>query len=81
MNYSDISKDELTLVSDKMIGIVLLGIERDSDGNPIQPHDYYRVEKHIPSGKLILFNTGKNMRREFLNDVGNRLLKKFGKLN
>lgn len=81
MNYEDIPKGELILVSDKMIGIVLLGAERDSDGNPISAYDYYRVEKHQPSGMLIIFNTGSNFRKEFVDDIGNKLLKTSGRLN
>jgi hypothetical protein len=81
MNYEDIPKGELILVSEKMIGIVLMNIERDSDGNAIRAHDYYRVEKHTPSGMLIIFNTGSNFHKEFVDNIGNKLLKKSGKLN
>lgn len=77
MEYKDIPKDELKLVSEKMIGLVLLGAEKDSNGDFILPSHYYKVEQHKPSGKLIIFPCGVNMQDEFMNYQ----LEKSGKLN
>lgn len=61
LTIHDIPKDELLLAGNKIIGLTLLGAERDSNGLPIEPYGYYRVHKHKPTGKLIIEATGKNM--------------------
>ena len=84
--YEDIPKDELELVSQSMIGTALIIScfvigKNDSNGNPIRPGDYYRVERLKETGMYIIFPTGKNFNTEFKNDIANNILKKQGKLN
>lgn len=81
MKYSEIPKEDLIFVSDKMIGIVLMRAKHDSLGYKINPHNYYKVEKHKPTGKLIIFPTGDNAKKEFKDDIKNVILKKLSKLN
>jgi len=81
MEYSDIPKEDLIFVSDKMIGVVLMRAKHDSLGYKINPHNYYKVEKHEPTGKLLIFPTGDNAKKEFTNDITKVILKKLGKLN
>ncbi len=63
---------DYTWVSDSMIGIVLMGCERDSRGNPMEQFMHYRVYKHKYSSKLIVLPTDKksdkkNSREERMN--------------
>jgi hypothetical protein len=60
-SIEDIPAADLRKVSDGMIGIVLMNGERDSNGQPIHPFKMYEVYKHLPSGKLIITDTGRTM--------------------
>ena len=84
MDYKDIPKEELTVLIEKIIGIVLTrfrGFKCDSDGEPINEDAFYRIEKHIPTGKVIVMPTGKNAKKDFFNDVMNKTMRETGKLN
>lgn len=77
MQLKDIPENELKWTPEPVIGIVLMGAEKDSDGNPINPNLYYKVAKHIPTEMLIIVATERNMMHEFANEI----LKKKGKFN
>lgn len=66
-NFDSIPKKDLLLVSESMIGILLLNCQIDSNGDPVDAENYYKMYKHVPSGKLIIFPNGNNMRNEKLN--------------
>lgn len=75
--FEDIPKQELSWTEEPVIGLVLLNAHRDSNGSPIEPYVYYDVAKHIPTGKVIIFPTERNMKHEFINNYWN----KTGKFN
>lgn len=77
MELKDIPESELSWTAQPIIGLVLIGAEKDSDGNPINPMLFYKVAKHLPSGMLIILATKQNMKENFVNDI----FKKTGKLN
>lgn len=77
MELKDIPESELSWTEKPVIGIVLTGAEKDSDGNPINPMLFYKVAKHLPSGMLIIVATKQNMKEDFVNDI----FKKKGILN
>jgi hypothetical protein len=82
MKESNIKPEDLVLVSEEMIGLVLIKCERDSYGTPISPYEYYKVEKHIPTGKLWISPAMvPPMDKQFVNSILNAGLKKSGKLN
>jgi hypothetical protein len=78
-SHNDIPKENLILVSEKMIGIVLRKCLIDSNGNPIDPNAFYKVEKLKTSEelKLIVTPTGENVVHDFINNV----MKQNNKLN
>jgi hypothetical protein len=82
--YEDIPKEELQPMLDEIIGMVLTrfrGFKHDSNGEPINEEVFYRVEKHVPSGHIVVMPTGKNAKKEFFNDLMNKSMYKTGKLN
>ncbi len=72
MNLQDIPEDELSWTEEPVIGLALVNAEKDSNGETIDPHKYYNVAKHLPSGKIIIIATDKNMKHDFVNNVLNR---------
>ena len=82
--YEDIPKEELELMIEEIIGIVLTrfrGFKCDSDGEHINEDAFYKIEKHIPSGKVIVTPTGKNAKKDFFNKFINQTMSRTGKLN
>jgi hypothetical protein len=82
--YEDIPKEELQPMFDEIIGLALTrfrGFKHDSEGVSINEEAFYRVEKHIPSGHIVVTPTGKNAKKEFFNDMMNKSMHKTGKLN
>lgn len=82
--YEDIPKEELQPMYDEMIGMVLTrfrGFKQDSSGTPINEDAFYRIEKHIPSGHIVITPTGKSAKKKFFNDMMNKTMHKTGKLN
>lgn len=82
--YEDIPKEELEPMFDEIIGIVLTkfrGFKIDCNGDPINEDAFYKIEKYIPSGQIIVLPTGKNAKKEFFNKVMNKAMRATGKLN
>ena len=65
---TQLKEDELNWTDKLVIGMVLMGAERDSFGGNINPMQFYKVGKHKISGKLAIVPTDKNMRRDFINE-------------
>ncbi len=66
MKLEDIPAGEL-MWAERIPGLLLLSAENDSDGKPIEPHEFYRVAKH-ESGKIIIVRAGINMVTQFMDD-------------
>ena len=84
MIYQDIPKEELQVLIEKIVGtalIVFRGFTYDSNGDKIIHANFYKIEKHLPSGSIIVMPTGKDAKKEFFNDVMNKQMAKTGKLN
>lgn len=77
MNLSDFPQEELEWTQEPVIGIVLMGAERDSNGDAINSMLYYKVAKHTKTGMLVILPTQRNMKHEFVNEA----LHKQGKFN
>lgn len=77
MELKDIPESELSWTEKPIIGLILTGAEKDSEGNAINPMLFYKVAKHLPSGSLIILPTKQNMKEDFVNDI----FKKTGILN
>lgn len=70
-------EEDLNWTDQPVIGLVLMGAEKDSNGLPIDPMKYYNVAKVRFTGMLVIVATERNMKHEFMNDQ----LKKSGKFN
>ncbi len=84
MKYEDIPKMDLQPMIDKMMGIVLTrfrGFTVDCNDEPINEDAFYKIEKHLPSGKVIVLPTGEDAKKEFVGAVMNTMMRKSGKLN
>jgi len=82
--YEDIPKADLQPMIDEIIGMVLTrfrGFVHDSNGELINEDAFYKIEKHVPSGNIVITPTGKNAKKEFFNDIMNKGMKSTGKLN
>lgn len=82
--YEDIPKADLQPMIDEIIGMVLArfrGFTHDCNGDAINEDAFYKTEKYVPSGQIIVMPTEKNAKKEFFNDVMNKGMKSTGKLN
>jgi len=62
---------EFKLIGDKIIGtaLVMKGAIIDSNGYRIEGMEFYKVQRHIPTGKIIIERIGVNARNEFIEEV------------
>lgn len=61
-------EEDLNWTDQPVIGLVIMGAEKDSNGLPIDPMKYYNVAKVRSTGMLVIVATERNMKHEFVND-------------
>lgn len=52
----DLNEKEFNWTDVPVTGLVLMNAEKDSLGDPIEPHAFYFVGKHKETGKLAIIN-------------------------
>jgi hypothetical protein len=71
------ARDMMSFTDVPVIGLVLMNARWDSNGQPLNPNQFYWTGKHPTTGQIAIFPSKRNQEEDFMNDE----LKRKGQLN